>query len=87
MNVLDKLITEARAIAGDHPCLTSGHTWETQGGRACSICENGSQVVFRCMRCGDYDYGGLGSMGYESCRVDCLYFEDGRQDEVVGEQP
>lgn len=63
---LQHLIAEARGLANDHPCDSTGHLWESEGGRACrrkrsagGPCE-GSQPVLRCARCGEYDYGDRG---------------------------
>ena len=68
---LRQLVTEAQALAGSHPCVIFGHVWEFQGGRACDYCENGSQSVFQCARCGDWDYGEPGGPGYEECKKEC----------------
>lgn len=39
------------------PC-DDGHDWESDGGRSCPTgCEMCSQTVYRCRRCGVYDYG------------------------------
>lgn len=42
--------------------------WEMDGGRPCPLgYEDCSQPVYRCMRCGDYDYGEPGGPAYEEC--------------------
>lgn len=60
------LIAEARGLANDHPCAR-GHAWETDGGRSCDAC-GGSQPVFKCARCGGYDYGERGGPGWKYCQ-------------------
>lgn len=66
---LTHLITEARALAGENLCYT-GHLWtgEGTGGRACPRGGNGSQPVYICQRCGEYDYGYPGGPGYDACK-------------------
>lgn len=73
---LQHLIAEARALANDHPCSTSGHVWESDGGRSCPHVTdedpNGcgaSQAVYRCARCGTFDYGERGGPGHADCRA------------------
>lgn len=85
---LRELIAEARGLANDHPCQATGHLWETEGGRCCPKGVGGcSQAVYRCARCGCYDYGDKGGPAYaecyESCRLepepeylDCKWSED-----------
>jgi hypothetical protein len=54
---LDRLIAEARVLAGgDHPCKILGHKWVFDGGANCG-CGQCSVPVHRCEACGDYDYG------------------------------
>ena len=58
---LKALLAEAQALAGDHPCRDS-HQWVSDGGRACPFYDTdkdcgGSQVVYRCEMCGEFDYG------------------------------
>lgn len=70
---LTALIAEARALANDHPCKTSGHVWGTEGGRRCPHAEDdhdgcgASQAVYVCTRCGAYDYGEPGGPGHADC--------------------
>jgi len=63
---LEHLIAEARGLASDHPCARA-HLWEPEGGRACPQCD-GSQTVYRCARCGEYDYGNRGGPAWRECR-------------------
>lgn len=64
---LDELVAEARGLANDHPCARE-HVWVTGGGRACPYGETHcSQTVYRCARCGDYDYGEPGGPAWEEC--------------------
>ena len=57
VRTLRELVTEAQVIAGDHPCKTFGHAWETDGGRVCQVHGDGcSEPVYRCGRCGEWDY-------------------------------
>lgn len=59
-------IADARALANDHPCATTGHLWKTDGGRGCQRSEaaggdcDGSQPVLVCERCEEVDYGDRG---------------------------
>lgn len=68
---LRHLITEAVALGGENLCVNS-HDWQSVGGRACPFrdteqdCE-GSQTVYQCARCGEYDYGYRGGLAYEEC--------------------
>jgi hypothetical protein len=70
---LNSLISEARALANDHPCTTVGHDWVSEGGRRCPHATDdddgcgGSQAVYRCARCGEYDYGERGGPGHADC--------------------
>lgn len=63
------LIAQAAALAGGDLC-TAEHAWEAEGGRPCprrpdnAAC---SQTVYRCRRCGEYDYGERGGPAYEDC--------------------
>ncbi len=69
---LAELITEATMLAGyGHPCH-AGHAWETAGGRSCPRGgENSSQAVYRCVRCGEWDYGEPGGPGHADCARPC----------------
>lgn len=73
---LQHLIAVARALANDHPCATTGHVWESDGGRLCPRAAGddyegcgASQAVYRCARCGQYDYGEPGGPGHADCRA------------------
>lgn len=76
MSDLHKLVVEAQAIAGAHPCAVFGHQWASAGGRLCAHADNGcnhpdarlvSQTVYQCIRCEEYDYGEPGGPGYDDC--------------------
>lgn len=62
---LQHLIAEARGLANDHPCARE-HAWEAEGARPCPQCD-GSQTVYRCARCGEYDYGERGGPAWSEC--------------------
>lgn len=64
---LQHLIAEARGLANDHPCLSTGHLWKSFGGRHCSDCGN-SKAVYECERCGECDYGDR-----EKCGTECAH--------------
>jgi hypothetical protein len=75
---LTHLITQARSLANDDPCITTGHVWETEGGRTCpkgwSYAGDGeccSQTVYVCRACGEYDYGDRGGLAYAECFEVC----------------
>ena len=53
----------------DGPC-SQGHQWKSVGGRGCDKC-GGSQTVYQCERCGEYDYGEEGGPAYEECKQYC----------------
>lgn len=69
--ILECLIAEARGLVNDHPCVRE-HLWVVEGGRACSRCDE-SQPVYRCARCGEYDYGYPGGPAWQECErsIDC----------------
>lgn len=72
MNTLMHLIHEARALAGEDTCAL-GHAWETDGSRGCPTgnMECG-QAVYRCARCGAYDYGtDPDGPGMTDCQATC----------------
>ncbi|WP_155419921.1 hypothetical protein [Burkholderia gladioli] len=70
---LTELIAEARGLANDHPCTTSGHAWDMDGGRSCpKNLGHCSQPVFRCARCGEWDYGNPGGPGHHFCFSECV---------------
>jgi len=57
-------------------CQTCGkhcHDWVEEGGRPCprGLSNDCSQPVYRCSRCGGYDYGEEGGPGDEHCRPHC----------------
>lgn len=72
-DALRHLICGALALANDHPCTTVGHEWQPEGGRRCPRATDdddgcgGSQAVYRCARCGTYDYGERGGPGHADC--------------------
>lgn len=74
---LQQLVAEARALANDHPCTTVGHDWQMEGARTCPHygtdreCHHSSQAVYRCARCGGYDYGEPGGPGHADCERGC----------------
>lgn len=75
--MLDALVAEARGLANDHPCAR-GHVWESDAGRRCPNgdddgCPHGhSQAVYRCVRCGEWDYGyERDGPGYADCQDVC----------------
>lgn len=82
MTGLERLVQEARAIAGFpdlHPCVVLGHQWVFTGARRCprladgtapETCE-GSESVYECERCGDCDYGERGGPGWKDCVAYC----------------
>lgn len=67
-DTLQQLVTQARL---DDAC-SQGHDWQTDGGRACPRKDDcgGSQPVYRCVRCGIYDYGEHGGPGHDHCYKD-----------------
>ena len=77
---LDELIAEARGLANDHPCVRE-HLWGSVGGRSCPRgSKNYSQTVYRCQRCGEYDYGYRGGPGAADCEQPCsLSCSEGEQ--------
>ncbi len=61
------LIAEATSLAGGNLCA-AGHDWQSDGGRPCP--RSGSectQTVYRCARCGVWDYGDPGGPGHADC--------------------
>lgn len=70
---LQHLIAEAQALAGEDICA-AGHAWESEAGRRCPRFEdqiNCSQTVYRCARCGSYDYGDIGGPAHRECFDEC----------------
>jgi len=72
MQILTHLITEARALAGDNPCYIE-HDWRQEWQRPCPTGnQECGQPVYRCARCGVYDYGdSADSEGATECRSVC----------------
>lgn len=75
---LKRLIAQASSLANDHPCISSGHQWESDGGRSCPKDGFGkgdgcSQTVYTCARCGIHDYGYEGGPAHRECFVECHY--------------
>ena len=66
--MLHELLAEAVALGGGDLCA-AGHDWRHEGGRACPHKETvwGSQPVYRCARCGEYDYGEPDGPGHDDC--------------------
>lgn len=66
------LVAEARSLANDDPCVVK-HIWESDGGRACPRFDQHqcSQTVYRCARCGEYDYGQAGGPAHDECHNGC----------------
>lgn len=52
-------------------CKKFGHKWVFDGGRPCPKNQDCSQSVYRCARCGEYDYGYKGDPSYIECFVEC----------------
>lgn len=70
---LQFLIAEAVALGGGNLCA-SGHDWMSIGGRGCPYDHcGGSQMVYNCQRCGDYDYAESGGPGEADCIKYCGY--------------
>lgn len=68
---LQHLVAEAAALGGGHLCA-SGHDWHTEGGRSCPHDEDCcGQSVYRCSRCGEYDYGDIGGPAAHDCATTC----------------
>lgn len=60
-------------------CRVVGHRWsgEGEGGRGCPCGgEDHSQGVYRCVRCGAYDYGEPGGPGWEETLESCPFEGD-----------
>lgn len=76
---LAALIAEACSLAGDHPCVSSGHVWRSVGGRRCPRPDDedrscsGSQTVYQCSRCDEYDYGEPGGPAHADCASGCRW--------------
>ena len=66
MTDLVELIAEATALGGTDLCA-AGHAWQTEGGRLCAYDCGASQPVYRCSRCGQYDYGDAGGPARAEC--------------------
>jgi len=65
---LSHLVAEAAALAGGNLCA-AGHDWKAEGSRSCycTSTTGDGMPVFRCARCGEYDYGEPGGPGDEHC--------------------
>lgn len=70
---LTALIAKAVVLAGGDLCA-EGHDWVTEGGRSCpeDLRSDCGQAVYRCARCGEYDYGHKGGPGWTDCQR-CAY--------------
>jgi hypothetical protein len=71
---LQDLIEAARIEAEPQDCCRDGHDWQTDGGRTCPKGDHNmrSQPVYKCARCGDYDYGEPGGPAHADCKhCDC----------------
>lgn len=71
---LQALIADAVRLGGGDLCA-AGHAWESEGGRCCpkdytDLC---GQAVYRCARCGAYDYGQPGGPGAADCATSCRH--------------
>lgn len=62
---LYEMLAEAVALGGGDLCA-AGHDWQPEGGRPCERCDE-SQTVYRCARCGQYDYGEPGGPAHAEC--------------------
>lgn len=62
---LTQLVNQARI---DDTC-SQGHDWQSDAGRQCPRAEDcgASQAVYKCARCGEYDYGEPGGPGHADC--------------------
>jgi len=67
---LQHLIAEAVSLGGGNLCA-SGHDWKPEGGRPCQKSDECSQTVYRCRRCGEYDYGYAGGPAHADCQLYC----------------
>ncbi len=76
---LRHLVAEAVALAGGNLCSIA-HEWDMDGGRACPHGERCSQPVYRCTRCGEFDYGNPGGPAYLECANTC---QRGHSDKFV----
>lgn len=66
------LLREAAALGGGELCI-AGHAWQSEGGRTCPKYAEAdcSQTVYRCTRCGVYDYGEAGGPAHHECFAKC----------------
>lgn len=72
------LVEEARQSA-TLPCSRLRHRWVQEGGRSCPHGVFGSQPVYQCSVCGEYDYGYPGGPGHMDCVTGdcgCIWHED-----------
>lgn len=63
---LQHLVAEAVVLGGGDLCAAE-HDWKPEGGRECPRGGRCSQTVYRCARCGDYDYGKPGGPAHAEC--------------------
>lgn len=72
MTSMAHMLAEAQALAGGNTCA-AGHHWKFEGGRGCplDLTDDCSQTVYRCKRCGEYDYGEPGGPGLADCENTC----------------
>ncbi|CAN7322099.1 hypothetical protein LJR084_001858 [Variovorax sp. LjRoot84] len=85
-NLLDALISDALAIAGnDDSRMHNGRLWKFAGGRRCPLdWDDCSQAVFRCAKSDDWDYGEPGGPGHAECVATCPH---GMHPPEVDEEP
>lgn len=72
------LVSEARLQLGSDACKAGRHQWGSEGGRACplDLTTTCSQTVYRCVVCGDWDYGERGGPGHNDCVNFCRHKTD-----------
>lgn len=71
-----KLSWRASGSAARSVCWMFDHVWKPDGGRPCPKgCNDCTQTVFRCRRCGVYDYGDEGGPAHDECEV-CPWEDD-----------
>lgn len=70
---LMELVFEAVRLGGGNLCA-SGHEWKEVGGKVCRhshLMGDCSESVFKCERCGEYDYGTVEPPDREECEQFC----------------
>ena len=72
MQTLQHLIAHATDLGGENLCA-DGHDWQSDGGRPCPTGNDEcGQAVYRCARCGEYDYGtDPDGPGMTDCQAAC----------------